>query len=257
MIREDNYFTLEIIPVPGIREVLPNDDLAKIFYESLNNNNILLEEGDIIVIAQKVVSKAEGRIYQKTDIIPSPFAVQISNYTHHDPSKIELILQESRRIVRMANGVLITQTHHGFIMANAGVDSSNSGQKDGLIALPKDPDYSAKSMKNEIERLSGKDNLGVIISDTFGRPWRVGHVNLAIGVAGMNAIEDYRGEMDSDGKELNATQIAVADELCSAAELVSGKRKRVPFVIIRNYPFVEAEGSAKTLVRDELTDIFR
>ncbi len=180
----------------------------------------------------------------------------MAGYTGHDPEYMELVLRNSKRMVRMADGLVISQTHHGFVLANSGVDSSNSGGKDRMVTLPEKPDESAQRIKNSLEESTGK-RIAVIISDTFGRPWRNGQVNMAIGLAGLNPIVDYRGIKDNDGREMRATQIAVADELCSAAELVSGKTKRLPVVIIRNYPFEPASGTAKDLVMDEAHDLFR
>lgn len=257
MVREEFAYTLEIFPVIGIPEIKPGDELSIIINDSLEAQKNSLCDGDIVVIAQKIVSKSEGCIHKKENIKVSSFAEKMCSYTGHAPEYMELVLQESRRIVRMANGFVIAQTHHGFVMANAGVDASNSGAPDTMITLPKDPDLSARLIKENLEKISGKQQLAVIISDTFGRPWRTGHVNMAIGVAGMDAVEDYRGLFDSEGREMKVTQIAAADELCSAAELVSGKIKKMPVVIIRNYPFKETCGTASILVRDETMDIFK
>ena len=222
---------MEIFPLPGIPEIKEGDNVADIILKSAYQNAITFEDGDILVIAQKIISKAEGRVYNKDSVKVTPFAEQMSNYSGHDPEYIELVLQNSRRIVRMANGLVISQTHHGFVMANAGVDSSNSGGKGRIVVLPEDPDRSARLIKRSLESSTGK-KVAVIISDTFGRPWRNGQVNMA-------------------------TQIAVADELASAAELVSGKTKKLPVVIIRNYPFDPAPGEGKDLIRDEVYDIFK
>ena len=247
---------MEIFPLPGIPEIKEGDNVADIILKSAYQNAITFEDGDILVIAQKIISKAEGRVYNKDSVKVTPFAEQMSNYTGHDPEYIELVLQNSRRIVRMANGLVISQTHHGFVMANAGVDSSNSGGKGRIVVLPEDPDRSARLIKRSLESSTGK-KVAVIISDTFGRPWRNGQVNMAIGIVGLKPISDYRGIKDNDGREMKATQIAVADELASAAELVSGKTKKLPVVIIRNYPFDPAPGEGKDLIRDEVHDIFK
>jgi coenzyme F420-0:L-glutamate ligase/coenzyme F420-1:gamma-L-glutamate ligase len=180
----------------------------------------------------------------------------MAKYTGHEPEYMELVLRNSKRIVRMANGLVISQTHHGFVMANSGVDLSNSGGKNRIVTLPVDPDRSARQIKDAIESLTGK-KIAVIISDTFGRPWRKGQVNMAVGVAGLKPILDYRGLKDNDGRVMKATEIAIADELCSAAELVSGKTKKLPVVIIRNYTFDPAPGSAKELVMEDEYDIFK
>jgi len=247
---------LEIFPIPGIPEIRKGDNLAKIILESAIQNQINLEDGDILVIAQKIVSKAEGCIYSKDSVEVTAFAKQMSKYTGHEPEYMELVLRNSKRIVRMADGLVISQTHHGFVMANSGVDSSNSGGKDRIVTLPEEPDRSAQQIKQSLESLTGK-KIAVIISDTFGRPWRNGQVNMAIGIAGLKPIVDYRGIKDNNGRKMKATQIAVADELSSAAELVSGKTKKLPVVIIRNYQFDPASGTAKDLIRDETHDIFK
>jgi coenzyme F420-0:L-glutamate ligase / coenzyme F420-1:gamma-L-glutamate ligase len=247
---------MEIFPIPDIPEITKGNNLADIILSSAIQNQISLENGDILVIAQKVVSKAEGCVHDKAAIKASSFAIQMSKYARHDPEYLELVLRGSRRIVRMANGLVISQTHHGFVMANSGVDSSNSGGVDRMVTLPEDPDRSARLLKESIEASTGK-YVAIIISDTFGRPWRTGQVNMAIGIAGMKAINDYRGINDNDGREMKATRIAVADELCSAAELVSGKTKKLPVVIVRNFPFDPFPGTARELVREEEHDIFK
>jgi len=247
---------LELFGIPGIPEIKRGDDIAGIILESAKKGHITIEDGDILVVTQKIVSKAEGRVYNKDSVETTPFAQKMAGYTGHDPEYIELVLRNSKRIVRMADGLVISQTHHGFVMANSGVDSSNSGGKDRIVILPEKPDKSARQIKKSIETSTGK-KIAVIISDTFGRPWRNGQVNMTIGIAGLDPIVDYRGKNDNDGREMKATQIAAADELCSAAELVSGKTKRLPVVIIRNYPFEPASGTAKDLVRDEAHDLFR
>jgi coenzyme F420-0:L-glutamate ligase/coenzyme F420-1:gamma-L-glutamate ligase len=247
---------LEVFPIPGIPEIKRGDNLARIILESATMNEIILEDGDILVIAQKIVSKAEGCVHNKRSVEVTSFAEQMSKYTGHEPEYMELVLRQSKRIVRMANGIVISQTHHGFIMANSGVDSSNSGGKNMIVTLPQDPDKSARQIKKSLDALSGK-KIAVIISDTFGRPWRNGQVNMAVGIAGLKPIVDYRGIKDNNGRTMKATQIAVADELSSAAELVSGKTKKLPVAIIRNYQFVPAFGKAKELIRDETSDIFK
>jgi coenzyme F420-0:L-glutamate ligase/coenzyme F420-1:gamma-L-glutamate ligase len=237
-------------------EIRTGDDLARIIHESAVRGGTLLADGDVLVVAQKVVSKAEGRVFQKERIHPSPFARRVAAYTGHDPEYAEVVLRSSRRIVRMANGFVIAQTHHGQVMANAGVDSSNAGGADLIVALPEDPDASARRIRDTLRGLTGL-RLGIIISDTFGRPWRCGQVNVAIGVAGLKATLDYRGRMDDDGRILRVTQIAVVDELASAAELVMGKTRRLPVVVVRGCTCETGPGSARDLVRDEEHDIFK
>ena len=247
---------MEIFPIAGIPEITKGDDLAEIIIRRTEINQTPLLHGDILVIAQKVVSKAEGCVYKKSEIEVTAFAKQICSYTEHEPEYMELVLRGCRRIVRMANGLAITQTHHGFVMANSGVDSSNSGGEDRIVALPRDPDASARGIKQTIEAYTGSE-IAVIISDTFGRPWRSGQVNMAIGLAGIKPIKDYRGTEDNDGRVLKATQIAVVDELASAAELVSGKSDKQPVVVIRGFEYEAGSGTARELVRDEVHDIFK
>ena len=247
---------LVLFPVPGIPEIHDGTDLAEVILASIAANDIALEDGDILVVAQKVVSKAEGRVYHRSEIDASSFAGEMAAYTGHTAEYMELVLRSSRRIVRMANGLVISQTHHGFVMANSGVDSSNAGGENRMVMLPENPDESARRLQRAVEESTGA-NLAVIISDTFGRPWRRGQVNMAVGIAGMNPILDYRGREDNDGRALKATRIAVADELCSAAELVSGKTRKLPVVVIRGYRFDPASGSTRDLVMDEDCDIFK
>jgi len=249
-------YGISIFGIPGIPEIQPGDDIPEIILEANRENEIAFQDQDIVVIAQKIVSKAEGCIYHTDDIKVSVFARHASTYTGHPPEYTELVLRESKRIVRMANGMIISQTHHGFVTAGAGVDRSNSGGKNRMLVLPRNPDLSAQKIKQALEAGAGK-KLAVIISDTFGRPWRNGQTNQAIGIAGLCPIIDYRGQKDDDGCELRVTQIAVADELASAAELISGKTNRTPVVVIRGYPFKPGAGTAKSLVREEESDIFK
>lgn len=247
---------ISIFGIPGIPEIKPGDNLPEIIMSAARLGGIAFEDGDVVVIAQKVVSKAEGRVFRAEDISVSEFARQAGRFTGHPPEYMEVVLRESKRIVRMANGVLISQTGHGFVMANAGVDCSNAGGRDLMVALPRDPDHSARTIREHIESVAGK-RVAVIISDTFGRPWRNGQVNQAVGVSGLRPILDYRGEVDNDGRELKVTQMAVADELASAAELASGKTGGVPVVIIRGYRFEPGGGKAIDLVREDEKDIFK
>jgi len=248
--------TISIFGIPGIPEVRPGDDLACLILDAMIKNRIVLEDEDILVIAQKIVSKAEGRVYEKDEISVSPFAEQITRSGAKSPRYMELVLRESKRIVRMVNDLVISQTPHGFVMAGAGVDQSNAGGKDRMIALPHDPDLSARNLKKRLEEKTGKA-LAVIISDTFGRPWRNGQVNQAIGIAGISPFIDYRGQIDNDGREMKASEIAVVDELASAAELISGKTRRMPVVIIRGFEYQKGPGCARDLVRAEENDLFR
>jgi len=221
---------------------------------------LALKQGDILVVTQKIVSKAEGSIVNLDEIQPSEFARTAALEGKKDAPYIEVVLRESRRVVRMDHGVLLTETKHGFICANAGVDESNVNGDREITLLPVDPDRSAQELRSRLQQLSGEGSdfdIAVIISDTWGRPWRSGQVNMAIGAAGIEPLADYRGQYDPYGYELHASVIAVVDELASAAELVMGKIDRVPVAIIRGYTYNRGEGSIKTLLRDPATDMFR
>ncbi len=247
---------LRILPVRGIGEVKPGDDLAGAILTAIEQQGEALAERDIVVVTQKIVSKAEGQMVDPATIEPSAFAQEIARQARKDAHHQEVVLRQSRRIVRMDRGVLITETKHGLICANAGVDESNVGGGHLLTLLPEDPDASAAGLRAAFAERAGVD-VAVIISDTWGRPWRTGQVNFAIGVAGMNPLQDYIGKQDPYGYELHVSLIAVADELASAAELVMGKIDRVPVAIIRGYEYTPAEGSASSLIRDAASDLFR
>jgi coenzyme F420-0:L-glutamate ligase/coenzyme F420-1:gamma-L-glutamate ligase len=213
-------------------------------------------DGDVVVITQKVVSKAEGRLVDLRDVVPSPFAQTLAGQWGKDPRHVEVVLRESVRVVRMDRGVIICETRHGYVCANAGVDASNVAGREVLCLLPLDPDASAAALRAQIQKLAGVD-AAVIISDTFGRPWRDGTTEVAIGVAGMRPIRDYVGQQDPYGYELRVTTVCVADELASAAELVTGKLTRVPATIIRGYVVERGAGSARDIVRSPERDLFR
>ena len=243
--------SLEIIPVQIKREIERGDKLVDLLLSS----KFKIQDGDIVVISQKIISKQEGRIVNLSSVIPSILSVGIGSEYDKDPKLVEVILSESKRILRMENGILIVETNNGFVCANAGVDESNV--PDGyVILLPKDPDLSATKIHKEILDKSGM-NVAVLISDTFGRPFRIGQTDCAIGVAGMDSILDYQGKKDDFGKTLRITAIAVADEICSAAELVMGKTLRCPIAILRNYKFSNSEGTVKTMLRPDAEDLFR
>ncbi|MEX0786329.1 MAG: coenzyme F420-0:L-glutamate ligase [Dehalococcoidia bacterium] len=247
---------LRIIGIDGIPEVHPGDDLAAQILDAAQAQGLAFEDGDVIVVTQKVVSKAEGRIVALDDVEPGAFANQIAEQWEKDPRVVETVLRESARIVRMDHGVVICETKHGFICANAGVDSSNVEELGTVTLLPEDPDASARALRTSIEKEAGV-GVAVIITDTFGRPWREGHVNFAIGVAGMTPIADYQGQLDPAGYEIRVTQIAVADELAAAAELAHGKLDRTPVAVVRGYAYEAGNGSASELVRDPERDLFR
>lgn len=251
---------LRIIPITGIGEIDPGTDLGGLIAHALQQQQLTLQQGDILVVTQKIVSKAEGRIVNLEAIEPSEFAKAFAEQYNKDPRHVEVVLRESKRIVRMDHGVLISETQHGFICANAGVDESNVEGGEFLTLLPVDSDQSAQHIRTRLQQLMAEEHpveVAVIVSDTWGRPWRNAQVNMAIGVAGMEAIADYRGQKDAYGYEMHASMIAVADELSSAAELVMGKVDRVPVALIRGYAYQPSHGTVHTLTRDSSTDMFR
>jgi coenzyme F420-0:L-glutamate ligase/coenzyme F420-1:gamma-L-glutamate ligase len=211
---------------------------------------------DIIVVAQKIVSKAEGRVVDLQTVTPSTLANTIAESSEKDPKHVEVILRESANIIRMRGAHIIVETRHGFVCANAGVDRSNAGNGDLAVLLPIDPDRAAQKLRKRIRELAGVD-VGVIISDTFGRAWRNGQVNVAIGIDGLTPIIDYRGSRDLFGNQLKVTQIAIADELASAAELVMRKSDGVPVAIIRGIAYAKGSGSIQQLIRPKEEDLFR
>src|SRR5436309_10965998 len=251
---------LRIIPITGIGEIAVGADLGSIIYEAMCRQQLILQQGDVLVVTQKIVSKAEGRLVNLDEVAPSAFARIAAQQSKKDAQHLEVVLRESKRIVRMDHNVLISETPHGFICANAGVDESNVGGMRELTLLPVDPDRSAQQLRTRLHQLMGEGqdlSIAVIISDTWGRPWRNGQVNMAIGVAGMEALVDYRGQRDPYGYELHASVIAVADELAGAAELVMGKIDRIPVALIRGYTYIPAKGDGQSLIRDRATDMFR
>src|SRR6266705_2432378 len=251
---------LTIIPIKSIDDISPGSDLGFIIYKAMQAQNIELQQGDVLVATQKIVSKAEGNVVNLDDVQVSAFARSLATESNKDAPYIEVVLRESRRIVRMDRGVLICETKHGFICANAGVDESNVNGARAITLLPVDPDHSAQQLRTRLQDLSGEGStfdIVVIISDTWGRPWRNGQVNMAIGMAGMEPIVDYRGQYDPYGYELQVSAIAVADELTAAAELVMGKVDRVPVALIRGYSYTPGQGDARSLLRDTATDMFR
>ena len=241
---------LEIIPIQIQKEIGIDDNFVDLIPESIEIN-----DGDILVFSQKIVSKNEGRILSLSSVNPSLLANGIASSYGKDPRLIELILSESERIVRMENGIIIVKTKHGFVCANAGIDESNV--QDGYATLlPEDPDKSARLLKERIEQKTGK-NISVIISDTFGRPFRLGQTDVAIGIAGLEPILDYNGKPDTFGRIMRVTAIAVADEICSASELVMGKVEKCPIVIVRNYSYNFSNAKIQKLLRSEHDDLFR
>jgi coenzyme F420-0:L-glutamate ligase/coenzyme F420-1:gamma-L-glutamate ligase len=250
------YPEIKIIGLTGIPVIRPGDNLAEIILASAGRQGVEIADGDVIVITQKIVSKAEGRLINLDEVLPSSFALEIAKKTGKDPRYVEVILKETKNIVKITDKILIMETKHGFICANAGVDRSNVSKHEIVALLPKDPDKSARQIQREIKRKIGVE-VAVIISDTFGRPWREGHINVAIGVAGMKPITDYRGKKDMFGYVLKVTTMAIADELASAAELVMGKTKGIPVAILKGFKYPIGDGTAKELIRPPEKDLFR
>jgi coenzyme F420-0:L-glutamate ligase/coenzyme F420-1:gamma-L-glutamate ligase len=246
---------IRLIGVQGMPEVAAGDDLGSLIARAVRGMGIEIADKDIIVIAQKVVSKAEGRVLMLDRVTPSRLAEEWAAAHDKDPRMVEAVLGESRRIVRMERGVMICETRHGFVCANAGVDASNVAEG-AVTLLPEDPDDSAGRVQAALEQ-EYKARVAVIVSDTFGRPWREGIANVAIGIAGIAPLIDYRGQADSFGRPLRVTIIAVADELASAAELVMQKSAGVPVVIIRGFDYEARAASARELIRPPEQDLFR
>jgi coenzyme F420-0:L-glutamate ligase / coenzyme F420-1:gamma-L-glutamate ligase len=247
--------SIQIIPISGLPEIRQGDDLVALITSSLGEQNCPVVEGDIFVVAQKIVSKSEGRVVALESVLPSPTASDWAERWGKDPRIVELVLRESKCILRMERGIVISETRHGFICANAGVDASNAGE-DMAILLPENPDDSARLLRSGLEQSFGV-RVGVIISDTFGRAWREGLVNVALGISGLPALIDYRGTRDANGKLLTATIIATADEIASAAELVMGKADRIPVAMIRGFTPGTPSGTARDLIRPAERDLFR
>ncbi|MBA3824851.1 MAG: coenzyme F420-0:L-glutamate ligase [Ktedonobacterales bacterium] len=247
--------SVQMIGLSGIPEVRPGDDLAEHILTAAKAS-VPLQTGDILVVTQKIVSKAEGQLVDLATVTPSALATDWATRWGKDARQVEVALRESRRIVRMDRGVLICETRHGYICANAGVDASNVPGTETVCLLPVDPDASAAQLHTAISARVGFA-VPVIISDTFGRAWRNGIVNVALGVAGMLPLADYRGQYDTEGREMHVTVLAVADEIASAAELVTGKLDRRPVVIVRGYGWTEAAGRGADLVMDPARDLFR
>ena len=249
---------VEVIGITGIPEIVAGDRLGEIIVEATRQQDTPIEPGDILVVTQKVVSKSEGRVVDLNDVEPSASAVQLAGETGKDPRLVELMLDESRSIVRVDadRGIIITETRHGFVCANAGIDSSNVPGDDLVCLLPKEPDESADSIREQVLAASGVA-VAVIISDTFGRAWREGHVNFAIGISGMDPMKDYRGLPDAYGTILKVTTIAVADELAAAAELATGKSIHVPAALVKGYEYSKGAEGVQSLLRERSRDLFR
>jgi coenzyme F420-0:L-glutamate ligase / coenzyme F420-1:gamma-L-glutamate ligase len=248
--------------IEGLPEIVPGDDLAKLVAMAITdarNPRNKITNTDVLVIAHKVVSKAEGRIRRLADVQPGPKATELADALGKDPRHVQVILDESRAVLRASNGVLICVTHHGFVCANAGVDASNVPGEDALVMLPRDPDASARSLRARIRNLTNA-TPAILITDSFGRAWRHGQVDVAIGCAGLNPLEDWRGRTDSLGHELRATWIAVADELAAAADLARTKDGALPVIVVRGADrHVSADDGpgAAAIIRPESQDLFR
>jgi len=245
----------EVIGIEGLPEIQLGDDLGRLIAEAATTQGTSLAAGDLLVVSQKIVSKTEGRVLRLGDIRPSPESQAVAEEIGRDPRLVEVILRESRRVVRKDKGVLIVETHHGLVCANAGVDQSNV-DADTACLLPEDSDRSARGLRDRLEALTGH-RLGIIIADTFGRPWREGLTNVAIGVAGLEPLKSYLGEKDPAGHVLQATILALADELSSAAEPIMGKLDRIPVVVIRGLNWPRGESGSRSLLRDPSRDLFR
>ena len=246
---------MRLFRIPGLPEIRRGENLAKLISGSTHRAGIRFKHGDILVVAQKIVSKAEGAIARLAAVKASPKALAIARRLKKDPRVIEVVLKESRRIVR-SDHVLITETHHGFVCANAGVDHSNVPGSDLVTLLPRNPDRSARKLAAAVCERTGK-RVAVIISDTFGRPWRLGLTNVAIGAAGVPVLLDLRGTPDRHGKPLNATILAIADELAGAAGLLMGKSEGYPVVLIRGYRYKSVAEPAAGIIRPAAEDLFR
>ena len=247
---------LSIFGVPGLPEVQPGAQLAAAIAEAAAAAGTPLVDGDIVVVTSKIVSKAEGRTVEIADVEPSPFAREWSAAWDKDPAVTEVVLREAKRVVRQLGPVLITETHHGFVCANSGVDQSSSGAHGRAVLLPVDPDASARTIRAGF--VAAGIDAAVIISDTFGRAWREGQTDIAIGVAGINPIYSYIGQVDPHGHEFRVQAICTADELAGAAELVKGNLSRVPVAVIRGYAWERDESSTiAPVLRDQSRDLFR
>jgi len=247
---------LTVAVLEGLPEVRPGDDLAGLIVATLREP---LRNGDVLVIAHKIVSKAEGRITRLADVTPSAEAVALAEQLDKDPRHVQVVLDGTQQVLRAAHGVLICVTHHGFVCANAGVDASNVPGDDTVVMLPVDPDASARAIRSALRERTGAAPA-IVITDSFGRAWRHGQVDITIGCAGLGPLEDWRGRTDSNGRELRATWIAVADELAAAADLARAKDASAPVVVVRGAERHVTGGDgpgAQALLRGEAEDLFR
>jgi coenzyme F420-0:L-glutamate ligase / coenzyme F420-1:gamma-L-glutamate ligase len=244
---------IELIPIEGFPEVRPGDDLAGMVAGAVQGS---LRSGDVLVVTHKIMSKAEGRLVDLGTVEPSALAKEYAARWGKDPRQIEVVFRESRRVVRMDRGVVISETRHGFVCANAGVDASNVPGEDTVCLLPVDPDRSAERLREALRGRLGVE-VAVVVSDSFGRAWRFGITDVAIGVSGMDPLADYRGQSDPHGYPMEASVLAVADELAAAAELVMGKTDGVPIAIVRGYAYGRDAGTGQDLLMPPERDMFR
>lgn len=253
------FSNTQIIPILIHADIGMGDDIAGLIIKSISEDNESLRENDVVVITHKIISKAEGKITDLSRIVTSEESNKISSDTGKDPRMIELIISQSKEIIKIERDIIITETKHGFVCANAGIDASNVGNlSNHVVLLPDNPDESARKIRNDIKSRTNM-NVSVIISDTFGRPFRKGQVNIAIGIAGMDPIKSYIGKTDMYGNILRVTEIAIADEIASAAELVMGKSSRIPVAIVRGCVYMSGDGdsSISKITRSKKDDLFR
>ena len=246
---------VEVIPLAGIPEVSKGDDLASLILEAVRKGSLDLVGGDVVVVKHKIVSKAEGRIVRLRSVVPGSRARALAKKQGKDPRLVELMLREAVRVVRASHGVIITQTRQGFVCANSGIDQSNVG-KGFVVLLPVDPDRSARALRRALEKRTGR-SLAIVVSDTFGRPWRLGQTDVAIGCSGMLPLFGYAGRRDKFGYRLRVTEPSVADEVAGAAELAIGKLKGMPAAIVRGVEYVRGEGGVKGMLMPRERDLFR
>lgn len=251
---------LEVIGITGIPEITGGESIGSLIADAAQDQGTPLLNGDVLVVTQKIVSKSEYRLIDLSTIEASSLAINFAEETNKDARLVELVLRESRAVVRMDSerGIIISETRHGFVCANAGIDNSNVPGDEIVCLLPEDSDRSARAIRDEIKRHTGGADVAIVISDTFGRAWRDGHSNIAIGVAGMNPVKDYRGTLDVNGMILKVTTIAAADELAAAAELVTAKAIQVPVALVRGYDYEPmANATIAPLIRERSKDMFR
>jgi len=246
---------IEVIPLFGIPEVSKGDDLAALILDAVDDNSLALYDGDVVVVKHKIVSKAEGRVVRLDSVAPGKRAKALAKMQGKDPRLVELVLSESVRVVRAGHGVIITETKQGFVCANSGIDQSNVG-KESVALLPIDPDRSADRLRRKLERLTGRE-LAVVVTDTFGRPWRLGQTDVAIGCSGVLPLVEYAGRRDKFGYELRVTEPSIVDEIAGAAELAIGKLNGIPAAIVRGVEYTRGEGTVKEMLMPPDRDLFR